>query len=133
LEGLVRTKLLLDEQITPTAAVHLRQLGHDVVHVRDRGMIGASDSAVFRLALDEDRALVTVNVRDFVHLARRLELHPGVVLIAEGQYDRARQVQLLGSVVSAIEALEADALDLVNRALYVDSSGVLRVQDMPPE
>ena len=127
----MRTKLLLDEQLGPLAAVQLQRLGHDVIHVRDRGLTGAPDSEVFRFAFGEDRALVTINVRDFVKLARRVELHPGMVLIAEGHYTRAEQVQILASAVSAIEALEDGGQDLVNRALHVDDAGCIRIEELP--
>lgn len=127
----MRTKLLLDEQLSPFAAVQLQQLGHDVIHVRDRGLTGAPDSEVFRFAFSEDRALVTINVRDFVRLARRVELHPGMVLIAEGQYTRAEQLQILASAVSAIEALENGGQDLVKRAVHVDDAGGIRVEELP--
>jgi len=45
-------KLLIDENLSPNVAVTLRQEGMDVVHVRDRGMNGASDAQV---AFREDR------------------------------------------------------------------------------
>lgn len=127
----MRTKLMLDEQLSPWAAVQLQRLGWDVIHVRDRGMTGASDDDVFRCAFGEDRALVTINVRDFVKLAQRVELHPGLVLISEGQYTRSEQLQLLASAISAIEAFEKEGQDLVNRALHVDGAGSIRIKELP--
>ena len=58
-------KLLIDENLSPSVAVTLRQDGIDAVHVRDRGMNGASDALVLDLAFREDRILVTSNVDDF--------------------------------------------------------------------
>jgi predicted nuclease of predicted toxin-antitoxin system len=77
-------KLLLDENLSPQIAVRLRADGVDAVHVRDRGMLEASDAAVLASAFREDRMLVTSNVDDFARLARAVQVHPGLVLIEQG-------------------------------------------------
>ena len=76
-------KYLIDEDLSPVIAQHLRQEGIDGVHVRDRARLGATDSEVFALAYNEDRVLITANVADFEKLAARSELHGGLILIEE--------------------------------------------------
>jgi predicted nuclease of predicted toxin-antitoxin system len=43
-------KLLLDENLSPRAAIDLRSEGHDVVHLRERGRLGITDAEVLELA-----------------------------------------------------------------------------------
>ena len=52
-------KLLLDENLTPAAAVALVADGVDAYHVRDRGILGATDAELLERAYQEDRILVT--------------------------------------------------------------------------
>jgi predicted nuclease of predicted toxin-antitoxin system len=80
----VFVKLLLDENLSPAAAVALAADGIDACHVRDRGILGASDHDVLERAYQEDRVLVTSNVDDFVKLAAAREIHAGIVLIERG-------------------------------------------------
>jgi predicted nuclease of predicted toxin-antitoxin system len=70
----VFVKLLLDETLSPAAAVALAADGIDACHVRDRGILGASDHDVLERAYQEDRVLVTSNVDDFVKLAAAREI-----------------------------------------------------------
>jgi len=63
----VNVKLLLDENLSPKVAEILRDAdGIDAVHVRDRGLLRASDAVVLERAYAEDRVLATKNVDDFV-------------------------------------------------------------------
>jgi predicted nuclease of predicted toxin-antitoxin system len=65
-------KLLLDEMFGPTIAEQLRGRGHDVASVHDpeyRTLEGAPDDQIWAVAIADDRALVSENVRDF----RRIE------------------------------------------------------------
>jgi predicted nuclease of predicted toxin-antitoxin system len=55
----VHVKLLLDENVSPVVAVTLCAEGVDACHVRDRGLLGATDPEVLDLAFNEDRILVT--------------------------------------------------------------------------
>jgi predicted nuclease of predicted toxin-antitoxin system len=63
---------LLDEMFAPTIAEQLRRRGHDVASVDDpeyRTLEGAPDDQIWAMAIADDRALVSENVRDF----RRIE------------------------------------------------------------
>lgn len=59
-------KVLLDENITQKSIPVLEKYGHDVIHVLRRFEAGKSDEDVFQLALQEKRALITLNGKDFV-------------------------------------------------------------------
>lgn len=75
-------KVLLDENITQKSIPVLEKYGHDVIHVLNRFGPGESDEVVFRLALEEKRALITLNGKDFMIFIpprTELELHYGLL------------------------------------------------------
>lgn len=75
-------KVLLDENITTKSVPVLEKYGHDVIHVLHRFEAGRSDEDVFQLALQEERALITLNGKDFVvFIPSRTEriLHYGLI------------------------------------------------------
>jgi predicted NAD/FAD-binding protein len=66
MSGPAGLRLLLDEMFSPAIAVALRDLGHDVVAVAERGELRAmTDEDVFAWAAAQARWLLTENVKDF--------------------------------------------------------------------
>ena len=59
----------LDENIGKRGTELLRTAGHDVVTMRDQGLQGADDEAIFKVCCAEDRALITLD-HDFGHVMR---------------------------------------------------------------
>ncbi len=115
-------KLLLDEHLSPSIAVALRAEGVDVAHVRDRGLNGQPDTVVFERAYVEDRIVVTINVTDFIKLARAREIHAGLVLLEEGG-TRSEQLELVRRALALIVDEFAAGRDMINRALrMIDAS-----------
>lgn len=55
-------KLLLDMDLAPRIAAFLSGLGHDEVHLRDRGLEKSPDSEVVKLAEFEQRVVVTFDL-----------------------------------------------------------------------
>lgn len=71
-------KFLIDEDLSPYVARYLcEKFLIDAVAIRDRGLLGVSDSKVLDYALDEDRILITANISDFEKFARVSEVHGG--------------------------------------------------------
>jgi predicted nuclease of predicted toxin-antitoxin system len=78
-------KLLLDENLSPQHACELRTEGHDAVAVVEVGLSGATDEQVLRFAVEDGRAIVTLDA-DFANVVRfppaqtlgvvRLKVHP---------------------------------------------------------
>ena len=64
----MKLKLFLDEDIHTGLAHALRQRGFDVVHAQDQKRKGISDSEQLAFTVQEERCLVTFNIRDFVLL-----------------------------------------------------------------
>ena len=59
-------RLAMDEMFSPAVAAALRDLGHDVITVAERGELRAmSDEEVLAWATSQGRWLLTENVKDF--------------------------------------------------------------------
>jgi len=58
-------RFLADENIEPSTVELLRQLGHDVLDVKEDGWYGLTDEEVFDLAKRTDGILLSLNWRDF--------------------------------------------------------------------
>jgi hypothetical protein len=58
-------RFLIDEMFPRRTCARLTELGHDAVHVRDRGIDARPDREVVAVAVHEHRVLVTENVKDF--------------------------------------------------------------------
>jgi predicted nuclease of predicted toxin-antitoxin system len=112
-------RILLDENLSPTIAILLCNQGIDATHVRDRGLNGAPDSEVFELAFVEDRVVVTLNVSDFVKLARARAVHAGLVLIEQGGLKRDEQFRIVLRALAVIHSELGEGRDMVNRALHL--------------
>lgn len=120
-------KLLLDENLSPAAAVALAADGIDACHVRDRGILGASDHDVLERAYQEDRVLVTSNVDDFVKLAAAREIHAGIVLVERGGLLRDEQIAL----VRGVAAVLAEHGAMINELLRVADDGAMTFETSP--
>ena len=124
----MNVKLLLDENLSPRVAEILRaEDGLDAIHIRDRGPLEANDHEVLARAYTEDRVLATKNVGDFVKLARARELHPGIVLLEDGDLARDEQLRVLRVAIAALQGEQ----DLVNRVLRVWADGTVVFEDVP--
>lgn len=70
-------RLLLDEHISPTVAIELRRMGHDVIAVAERhDLRGRSDVEIFAEAALSGRTVVTFDVGDYLPLVHR-SIHLG--------------------------------------------------------
>ena len=93
----------------------LRTLGHDVATIQDRGRANEAepDLDVLRHAISENRAVLTLNRRDFIRLHRENNDHCGIVVCTfDIQFDR--QAQQIHDEVAADEDLRGK-LVRVNR------------------
>lgn len=112
-------KLLLDENLSPWIAVTLTRDGYDVVHVRDRGLLQATDAQVFARAFDEDRIVVTFNCEDFKKLAGAVAVHAGLVFFEDSGLLRDEQLRLVRQALGHITDELAAGRDMVNRVLRI--------------
>ena len=63
-------EFLVDNQLPPLLAAHLRSHGHDAVHVADLGLDAADDVAVWAAATAAGRVVISKD-EDFVLVATR--------------------------------------------------------------
>jgi predicted nuclease of predicted toxin-antitoxin system len=125
-------KFIIDEDLSPRVARYLcQEYCFDAIAVRDRGLLGATDPEVLEYALKEDRILVTANIRDFEKLAGATEIHAGIVLMLDGDLRAAEQIELMVEVVRVLQVEIAAGRDLVNRVLYISTSGIARFENIP--
>jgi hypothetical protein len=101
-------RLLLDEQISGKVAVRLRERGRDVVAVTDDpGLRGLSDPALFDVAQEQGRALLTYNRVDFEPItrgfARADREHHGLVLIHPTRFPSSGFTQLIAAIDGLLE------------------------------
>jgi hypothetical protein len=100
-------KVLLDEQLSVEIARELRRRGHDVEAVTERpDLLRAPDERLMEVAMQEDRAVITNNLRHFRPIAaQRLaqgKQHAGLILLPSS---RARNRGATEALADAIEAV----------------------------
>ncbi|GAB4439263.1 MAG: DUF5615 family PIN-like protein [Anaerolineae bacterium] len=93
----------------------LRILGHDVLTVQEAGNAGQgiSDEEVLAFAIQSNRAVLTINRRDFIRLHSTYPDHAGIIVCTQdvdiqGQADRIHQI------IASVETLSGQLLR-VNR------------------
>jgi predicted nuclease of predicted toxin-antitoxin system len=84
-------RILLDENLSPSVAYRLSELGFDVVPQRDRGLLGKKDWALFQYCREQDLVLCTNNAPDFRkehgRCLARGESHPGILVVSDTRAD----------------------------------------------
>lgn len=99
-------KLHLDEQLSPRLAVQLRQYGFDVTSTLELEMIGVDDDEQLAYAASVQRAIVTLNHKDFaIRHANYLNAgkeHSGIILSTEESTEilRRRLLRLLNTLTA---------------------------------
>ncbi|CBE67196.1 MAG: hypothetical protein F9K13_00480 [Candidatus Methylomirabilis oxygeniifera] len=87
-------KIKLDECVDARHAEFLRQAGHETTTVRDQGLLGAADTALYEHCTLEDHILVTLDL-DFSDVLRfPPERTPGLVVL-RGPNDLFHTVRIL--------------------------------------
>jgi hypothetical protein len=102
------TPLLLDEMLAGVIAEQLRARDHDVAAVvEDPSLTGLSDDEIFASATASGRAVVTLNIRDFVVSAQRWRSagrpHAGLVLVSSRAFPQDQS--FVGALVGALDKL----------------------------
>lgn len=93
----------------------LRRLGHDVLTVQEAGKANQeiADDEVLAFASADNRAVLTINRRDFIRLHRQRQQHCGII-VCTADLDFARQAKGIHETIAALPPL-ANQLIRVNR------------------
>jgi predicted nuclease of predicted toxin-antitoxin system len=121
-----QTRFLIDECLSPKLVDGVSAPGIEITHVNFRGLRQRGDPFIVKWCVDNDFALITNNARDFRTIYRRLELHPGLVILLPS-IDRHRHIPLLQIVIDHVATLP----DIVNKLIEIDLDGVVTVLDWP--
>lgn len=84
--------LFSDEDFPLPAVAFLRQLGHDVVTIQERGLASQAvpDSDVLERAISEGRAILTFNWKHFLRLHSSRPDHAGIIICKADRRFQAR-------------------------------------------
>ena len=97
-------KFKVDENLPLQVAEVLRQRSHDVFTVREQGLGGSSDLSVFRACLEEERALVTLDI-DFADMRTYPpETTAGIIVLRLQRQDKGTVIQVLNRVCVLLES-----------------------------
>lgn len=118
-------KILLDENITRRLKSVLAGYGHDVIHVRDRLPAGESDTCVLGLAIDEHRALITLNGKDFIVMippTTQLK-HYGLIWLRGFQVTRTTYECIMREIGSFLKKTDDNGQSIKNTYHLVKQDG----------
>jgi predicted nuclease of predicted toxin-antitoxin system len=107
-------KLYADEQYPYPVIKCLRDLGHDVLTVREAGKANQRipDDEVLAFATENDRAVVTQNRRDFIRLHFLQPNHAGIIVCSDDRNWEALAHRIDAAVVEA-ESLQGKLIRIV--------------------
>ena len=119
-------KFLIDHNLSPTVAEHLRDAGHDAVHTGDMGLATAEDPEILGVARRESRVIVSADTDFGTLLASERATDPSFVLFRLRSPRRADELSEL-----LLANLDAVADDLDAGAVVVIEDERVRVRLLP--
>src|SRR5260221_512560 len=113
-------RLLVDEDSQGRILARLlREAGHDILTVEAAALHAHSDPEVFALAQQENRVLLTSNVKDFEALHEADVGHPGI--LAEHQDRDPRKNMKEADIVRAIGNIESSGWDITGQFVAINA------------
>ena len=108
-------RLYANENFPLPVVEELRRLGHDVLTIQETGMANQeySDEEVLAAAKADNRAVLTINRKDFRHLHRRSTHHKGII-ICTADLDFIGQARRIHEAIKGYDSLEGQLIR-VNR------------------
>jgi len=94
-----------NEQFPRRVVEFLRDFGHDVLTVQEADNRGLSDNLVLAFATAENRAVLTLNRKDFIKLHRQNDEHKGIIACSRDD-NWHRQASRIHDAVAHLETLD---------------------------
>ncbi len=96
-------RIYANENFPRQVVERLRQLGHDVLTTQEAGNAGQAiaDPNVLAFAIRDDRAVLTLNRRDFIRLHRSSQEHAGIIVCSEELDVEAQAARIDAAIVQA--------------------------------
>jgi hypothetical protein len=107
------TAFYANEQFPRRVVEFLRDFSHDVLTVQEADNRGLSDESVVAFATAENRAVLTLNRKDFIRIHRTSPNHAGIIVCSRDD-DWERQARRIHDAISEVEKL-AGQLIRVNK------------------
>lgn len=99
-------RLYADEMFPKAVSQMLRTTGHDVLTVQEAGNanLGIPDEKVLAFAINDNRAVITINRLDFIRLHRANPDHFGII-VCTNDSDRSRFAARINQEIANHEPL----------------------------
>ena len=97
-------RLYADEHFPRQVVQNLRSLGHDILTVQEAGNAGLPDEDVLVFAISDNRAVLTLNRRDFFQLHKLKPDHFGIIACTRDD-DMPRLSANINDAISTAEIL----------------------------
>lgn len=119
-------RFIVDNSLSPSIAVAVRENGFDAAHVRDYGMAAASDAEIMARAVDEGRVVIAADTDFGDLLALSGAPAPSVIMFrGEGNRRPGRQALLLLANIAVIEH------SLHEGSIVVFQNDRIRIRELP--
>lgn len=97
-------RFIIDNQLPPALAQHLRDLGHEAMHVLDLGLESASDREIWHFVSEQPSVIVSKD-EDFLGLSLAGENGPAFLWVRMGN---CRKAVLLAAFTARIADIERE-------------------------
>jgi len=119
-------RFLVDHNLSPVVAQHLRDAGHDAVHTGDVDLATAEDIEILLVARKEARVIISADTDFGTLLASQRTDDPSLLLIRLRSPRRA--VELADLLLANLDTVAAD---LASGAIVVVEDERLRIRRLP--
>ena len=119
-------KLLVDANLSPTVAARLTEAGYSATHVRDHGLLSASDEAIAVFATTSGYVIVSADSDFATMLALSGHTAPSLVLMRS--IDKLTPAEQAAMLVANLPAVQEH---LARGAVVSIAHGHLRVRELP--
>ena len=98
-----------EEQFPRRVVKFLRSFGHSVLTVQEADNFGLSDDQMLAFAIAHNRAVLTLNRKDFIQLHRQNSKHKGIIVCSRDD-DWQRQAERIDAAIASRENMDSQLI-----------------------